>query len=480
MPRYAVPIPDVIPEDTICLPVSIPNDPAYVAMLVDAIARLTHSRNYQRDANKTGKIIGQLWTEKTLSPLLNTITSLQTCGESAMTCEEIEDCIEVSPTIIDITQRLTNVTDNSTTVIHDMRTWNYHQNTTINNPISSPVANTPEIPDLCQQSLWSGCLSIVQMLHNQNMDFLEKTSLLTGNNIRKFTGIVDMIPAIGAVADEIVIADLIDFIALMATTMYTNYEAIVTDDLLYQTACNYYSMTCADCSVPTYKQILDYHAGFISGLDLQNTANAIIDIIGLYLIGSFSGDMWFHAVTWFQLWVLAGEETFLGKRGTEWISLAYRLGANNPDADYLIWCDPCEVPGSCPETCTQVKIITAGITTANKSAEITLYGTRGNVLASQYQECASGSGWIYTPSEPQCFTRCTYLIADYSPVTSHIVRIYVDDVIVYEQNVHPISNSGTTLNAVFTPTYGESLRFEIQINSSYALYRFMDIYVCQQ
>lgn len=340
MPRFATPIPDSIPTDTVCIPIEIPNHPLLIRAFVDAIARLTHTRTYARDDAKTGKILAQLFAEKTVAPAIQKLIVGDYCGEIMSICDQIEPCLADSATITNIINRV-SIVETSTDIYHiNASTSTVSNNTNIYNTISAPVPNTPEYPDLCRDSLWSGCLSLANAIHEINLDFLQRVSAVSGSNYKKIAGVIDLIPVVGGLLDEILVTDVLNFIGFFADELKIQYEAIVDSALLTETACAIFCDNSDSCSVPTYEDILNYHNSFISGLNLSNTTSSLVDIVSIFLTGTFATDQYYHAMCWFTLWVLLNEERFLDAKGTNALSVAYRIGANSPDNDWTIYC-PC-------------------------------------------------------------------------------------------------------------------------------------------
>ena len=93
MSRFSHNIPAVLqPQGDICVPLYIPDDPDYIALLVGAIRRLTFDRYYQRDANKSALIVRDEWRQRTLVPLIDALATGTYCGEGVL--EQDGDCYE--------------------------------------------------------------------------------------------------------------------------------------------------------------------------------------------------------------------------------------------------------------------------------------------------------------------------------------------------------------------------------------------------
>ena len=350
MKRHSIAIPSAIPDGVRCVPVFIPDDDAYAQMLLDAIAALTQQRSYERDDNKTGKVIAELWSQKTIAPLLISMQNMESCA-GMFNCDDFENCAETSLTISTIinkqSQQETAIdaifqTTGASTI--NVNTYKITENTTINNAIETPVPNTPANPDLCLESMWSGSLSMAQMIHDANVDFLELVNSYALNTAKRYASLVSAIPVLGTLADAASVTKVMELAALVVETFYAGYIGVVTDDTIKETACYIYGQHCENCSVPTYKDLLDYHGSFLQDLNIDIAVMAIMDIISIFITGTFTTPLVYHAMSYLQLVMLLAEQEFLGRKGTKWLQIAYNVGANSPDADYLLWCDPCSEP----------------------------------------------------------------------------------------------------------------------------------------
>lgn len=64
----------------ICVPLFIPDDPDYVALLVRAIRILDNTRHYEQDAGHSAKIVSNEWSTRTITPLIEALASGVHCG----------------------------------------------------------------------------------------------------------------------------------------------------------------------------------------------------------------------------------------------------------------------------------------------------------------------------------------------------------------------------------------------------------------
>lgn len=86
----------VIPDGDVCIPVLLPNDPDYIALFLGVLRTLTLDKHYQRDPNFSALTVRQQWQDRTITPLIETLTQGNTC-EDSMSFElrqsETDSCI---------------------------------------------------------------------------------------------------------------------------------------------------------------------------------------------------------------------------------------------------------------------------------------------------------------------------------------------------------------------------------------------------
>jgi len=61
MPKSTYPLPDTTPDRTRCVQIQIPDDDAYLQMLLDALSDLSKWLSYERDADRRGKDVAAAW-----------------------------------------------------------------------------------------------------------------------------------------------------------------------------------------------------------------------------------------------------------------------------------------------------------------------------------------------------------------------------------------------------------------------------------
>ena len=78
MAKFGHKLPDVlVPDDDICIMVSVPNHPDYIALFVRAVRMLETQRMYERDETFEGaKIVAGQWRDRTVTPLIQTIVEV--------------------------------------------------------------------------------------------------------------------------------------------------------------------------------------------------------------------------------------------------------------------------------------------------------------------------------------------------------------------------------------------------------------------
>lgn len=109
-------IPDVIdPPDTVCIRIEVPNDDKHFYAFWGALDTLGIAHSWVWDGLKSGKAVAQVWRD-TIE------TARQTLGacDLPIDCDEVENCIVVSPTIVNIDASVelneTNIINNTTDI----------------------------------------------------------------------------------------------------------------------------------------------------------------------------------------------------------------------------------------------------------------------------------------------------------------------------------------------------------------------------
>lgn len=68
------------PAGDICVPLFIPDDPHYVALLVKAVRMLELDNHYVRDAGKSALVVREQWRKRTVTPLIEALSKGIHCG----------------------------------------------------------------------------------------------------------------------------------------------------------------------------------------------------------------------------------------------------------------------------------------------------------------------------------------------------------------------------------------------------------------
>ena len=77
----------LIPDDDICVPVSIPNHPDYIKLFLRAVRMLETQRLYQRDETMTAaKTVAAQWRDRTVTPLIETLAQGLGCADERSEC----------------------------------------------------------------------------------------------------------------------------------------------------------------------------------------------------------------------------------------------------------------------------------------------------------------------------------------------------------------------------------------------------------
>lgn len=83
------------PVGTRCVPLFLPDDPQWIAYLLNVVQSLTFDRHWERDAAHSAIDVRRLWYETTYAPLINALQSGMDCSSAGT--PEAGGCIEYPP-----------------------------------------------------------------------------------------------------------------------------------------------------------------------------------------------------------------------------------------------------------------------------------------------------------------------------------------------------------------------------------------------
>jgi len=254
-----------------------------------------------------------------------------------MTCEKLSDISQIINQLqITVSQLQTTVNNianpGSDTVVTEDTQLN------IALPSADATAFSTDI-DVCdddgKSALYGACVYIVNYINQSNIDFLEQLTQATGNLAQQSNILLEAFPP----TDILAVDSVAKYIGFLIDELLDEYNATVTQELLQTTMCDLFCIAVSnDCTLTLY-DICNYFGGKVDPT-FANFATTFANLVEFASIGTFSGDMYFHYMCYFNLVSVAlGQGIGLGS--AEDFQLQLLAGQNNPDGDWELLCDEC-------------------------------------------------------------------------------------------------------------------------------------------
>lgn len=320
------------PEGTICVPLFIPDDPTYVGLLLRALRVLTLDRHYDRDDAHTAITVRRVWSERTLAPLVEMLTSGDNCMyvKYDELCGLLADCNIVPGTkiynsIINMQPDAPIPEDTSTIDIV---------------PDGGDVPVRADPPGCDKDALWAGIREIVTRADAQGRDFIEELALIN-DKVEGVQRLIDLIPVLGDT-----IADITKFFTEATPDILNAYNAFSDPVALDVVACDLFEMVCLDCRYPTYEEIFNYFADN-SVLNVIPLARTFRDVTpkqlweGVKAVSIINPAPLWYTIQALQAWTLGIDGKFKTSYGRKTFQIWASFGEDLPNNNWEILCDGC-------------------------------------------------------------------------------------------------------------------------------------------
>jgi len=457
--RHALP---PIVTGTRCVPVLIPDNDAYVSLLLFAIRKMCQQSYFERDENRTAKQVADLLMSVTYQSVLDNIgTGCDTMAD----CDTIEDCLETSPIISAINTTIKDSTKAIYTNVNDSNYWTSGENisaATRAERISADKMPLPPVGQSCNyDALWGACNSVVTNMDTLCRDWLEQLTA-SADAIKRAATLVRLIPVVGDFA-----ADVLESVVANAGMIENAYNSFSTDQLLRDLACNLYCQCKADCVPPSIDMIMNTYA------TLGYYNEGFEDIRALSLASgiayAFSQGIWytpaivFYALNMWTLAVLAIGSYVVGWQGMETVRLWVNVGLNSGDDDWKYYCVECEDVLQCSGTNQEIIFATDYMTDARlhriNGLPDYLIGTTKYTLVQANAELEI----FDTYSQPRCWYSIDISAAKSSGTVDLPLKVYVDGTLAGEFTTNNYQTSGViaaTFNFPGGYARGKKIRLE--------------------
>lgn len=187
-------------------------------------------------------------------------------------------------------------------------------------------------------AIWGMVVQLVNYINQQNVDFLENASQF-GNIGQMAEFIQEVIPGFDIVSPT---DEFTGYAGFILEEMIDEYQATVDDELLQEVACDLFCYATAGgvCSL-TFDDVLGYFRSKVSP-SIAQLGNVFNDIIRYATTGTFSGDEYFYYMCYSQLMIVYAGMPFFEVTERKSYEMQANAGRNSPDADWSIFCDPCD------------------------------------------------------------------------------------------------------------------------------------------
>lgn len=256
-----------------------------------------------------------------------------------MDCDDIADCIDSSEAVQDaIIQNNINNNDFYGTTNPDQLSETGTEEPIMDTRFPPSDRDEPAHNlDSCNlDELWGGIRFMVEKLDERGRDALEQIAAKT-ERWEKFAEFISVVPILGDLAEATVMA-VVDEIEVIITL----YNSHSTEEVLDSIACDLFELVCELCRYPTFDEILDYYAGF--GIDgIEDWASISLKAMMDYMTGSASvaALTCYYTVITFQLWIMYAQASWLGMRGSRYVSLWLDNGEEFANDAWIALCDGC-------------------------------------------------------------------------------------------------------------------------------------------
>ena len=193
--------------------------------------------------------------------------------------------------------------------------------------------------DVCDNAgksqIYGATNQVVRYIVGLNTDLLQQFEQAVGNIAEQAETLLGAFP----VTDFLAVDDAAKYVAFLTQELQEEYEAIVDEELIQQTICDIFCIASANNCKLTMWDIYNYFGSKIDPT-FTNAALTYANLVNFAFVGTFTGDMYFHYLCYFQLASAMFNGAITGD-GLEAYERQIAAGFNSPDADWMIHCIAC-------------------------------------------------------------------------------------------------------------------------------------------
>lgn len=255
-----------------------------------------------------------------------------------MTCEQISN---ISNVINQLQLQVANLTTTVNNYVDpapdpDPITDDTPLNEAVTPSDMSAIGTTIEGCDTDDKNALYGAINqVVRYIVQVNADFLESMTQAAGNIVEQFQTLFGAFPPTDLLAAD----EISKYINFLIDELLEEYNATITEDLIQETICDLFCIAVdSGCNTNMY-DISNYFGSKVDPT-FSNFALTYANLVQFALTGTFSGDMYFHYLCYFQL-ASAAMGDGIGLQSLRPYEYQLAAGQNSPDNDWTIFCIEC-------------------------------------------------------------------------------------------------------------------------------------------
>jgi hypothetical protein len=193
--------------------------------------------------------------------------------------------------------------------------------------------------DICdndgKSAIYGAVNQVVRYIVGLNTDLLQRFEQSVGNLAEQAETLLGAFP----VTDILAADEVAKYVAFLTQELQEEYEATVDEELIQATICDIFCIASANNCTLTMWDVYNYFGSKVDPT-FTNAALTYANLVNFAFTGTFSGDMYFHYLCYFQLASAAFNGAVTGD-GLEDYERQIAAGFNSPDADWMIHCIEC-------------------------------------------------------------------------------------------------------------------------------------------
>lgn len=206
-------------------------------------------------------------------------------------------------------------------------------------PVPPSVRQNPiAIPDCSLDVLWGACISTIDNISALVLDFLESLDSADSDATR-IAKVVDGIPVIGALADEITVTDVAEFAVLLVDEFKDGFLAGDTLPLRNEIACILFCICREKCEI-TFDDVFTAFT-LVEDIDID-ISTTVLALIAKFNLNLFTDRQIYVGLCLLGISAIATGNNFFGLFGGEVFNTAIiREGFDEPSNDWITLCVDC-------------------------------------------------------------------------------------------------------------------------------------------